>query len=149
MIRRLAADPADPVGSAGPREIARILGAAFDDPAQRWSPGSVASTLAAPGVVGLLAEGGCAVLRVAADEAELLTIAVLPAARGRGLGAALLDACLAESAALGARRLHLEVAAANSPALALYARAGFVETGRRRGYYGAHGDALTMARVLG
>ncbi len=133
-------------------DIARLLAAAFDDPGQRWSADSVAATLAAPGCLALLAPGGCALLRVAGGEAELLTLAVAPEARRRGVGGALLDRCLAEAAAAGADRLHLEVGAANAGALALYARAGFAETGRRRGYYaGPAGreDALLMSRATG
>lgn len=146
MIERLRGDPA----RARSAEIARILALAFDDPGQRWSAASVASTLATPGAVALLAPGGCAVLRVAADEAELLTIGVAPDARRGGLGRALITACLDAAAAAGAERLHLEVAAGNGPALALYAALGFAETGRRRAYYaGPQGreDAVLMART--
>lgn len=147
MIERLVGAAAQ-ARSAG---IARILAAAFDDPARAWTAESVAATLSAPGTAALLAPGGCALLRVAADEAELLTIAVVPEARSRGLGGALLGASLQEAAALGAVRLHLEVGAGNVAALALYASAGFTRTGLRRGYYrGPKGreDAVLMARDL-
>ena len=147
MIRRLEGAGA----VAHSAEIARILAAAFDDPAQQWSAESVAATLGTRGCTALLAPGGCALVRTAGGEAELLTIAVAPEARRRGLGAALLDGCLAEAAAAGAERLHLEVSAANAPAIALYTRAGFAETGRRRGYYAGDGgreDALLMSRSL-
>ena len=95
--------------------------------------------------------GACAILRTAADEAEILTIAVLPAARRQGRAARLVRACLGEASAAGAARLHLEVAGSNAAARALYLSAGFVETGRRPGYYrGASGreDAVLMRREL-
>ena len=145
MIERLTGAEAE----ARSAEVARLLGASFESAAQRWSTDSVAATLAMPGVVALVTPGGCALLRVAADEAELLTIAVAPGARRQGLGARLLAACLAEAAKRGAARIHLEVGAANAPAIALYQAAGLVRTGRRPDYYaGPEGreDALIMSR---
>ena len=84
------------------------------------------------------------------DEAFVQTMAVAPAAQGRGLGALLLDALLQEAARRGHRTTSLEVRADNEPAQRLYARRGFVRDGVRRGYYtGAAGertDAWTMTR---
>ena len=75
---------------------------------------------------------GFAVARqVAPDEYEILNMAVDPAVRRRGLGRTLLATLLA----LPGRILYLEVRASNTPARALYASAGFVESGVRRGYY--------------
>lgn len=147
MIERLTGAAA----AARSAEIARVLAAAFDAPSQRWSAASVAGTLGIPGTTALIAPDGCALVRTAADEAELLTIAVMPAARRRGTGAALLGACIETATAAGATTLHLEASAANAPALALYRRAGFSETGRRPGYYsGPSGceDAVLMALDL-
>jgi ribosomal-protein-alanine N-acetyltransferase len=91
-------------------------------------------------------------VRLAADEAEILTLAVAPEARRRGRARALLKAAQAHAAAGGARRLVLEVAEDNAPARALYAAAGFGPVGRRRGYYdraaGAAADALVLAKDL-
>jgi len=96
---------------------------------------------------------GFAMLRVAADEAELMTIAVDPKWRGRGVGAALLNAGFADLMMSSATRMFLEVAADNVPALALYRRNGFSEIGRRDGYYarpdGEPATALVMSRNLG
>ncbi len=95
---------------------------------------------------------GFAMLRLTLDEAELMTIAVDPRWRGRGVGRALLDAGLADLMMSPARRIFLEVAADNAPALALYRRHGFAEIGRRDGYYarpdGRPATALVMARDL-
>ena len=79
--------------------------------------------------------------RCVLDEAELLAIAVREIWRGQGIGARLLQAGLA--ALPEVRSVFLEVRAANHAAQALYRRHGFVENGRRRGYYGDD-DALLM-----
>jgi [ribosomal protein S18]-alanine N-acetyltransferase len=97
---------------------------------------------------------GFAISRVAADECELLSIALDPEVRGLGLSPALLERHMGHAAQAGARTMFLEVADGNGAALALYRQAGFSETGRRRGYYsGAPGaarrDALTMQADLG
>jgi ribosomal-protein-alanine N-acetyltransferase len=86
--------------------------------------------------------------RLALDEAEILSIAVEPASRGRGLARDLLARHKGALAAEGVRRLCLEVEAGNQPARALYAGAGFAEVGRRGAYYahadGSRADALVL-----
>lgn len=88
------------------------------------------------------------------DEAELLTIGVLEASQRRGVGRALLAHLIDQLRLSGTARLFLEVRAGNLPAHNLYVQRGFVEIGRRRGYYaaGAPGaareDALVMALEL-
>jgi ribosomal-protein-alanine N-acetyltransferase len=97
------------------------------------------------------APAGFMLSRRAADEAEILTVAVAPAERGRGIARALLARHLGRLAALGITRVFLEVDDGNRPALRLYARAGFREVGRREGYYArAEGAraALTLRRDL-
>ncbi|HTL99331.1 MAG TPA: GNAT family N-acetyltransferase [Holophagaceae bacterium] len=85
----------------------------------------------------------------AAGEAELLRIAVDPARRGEGLGKALLAACEAELAASGIRELRLEVRVSNAAARALYARAGWRESGLRKAYYRDGEDAALYAKRIG
>jgi [ribosomal protein S18]-alanine N-acetyltransferase len=82
-----------------------------------------------------------------ADEAHIMTLAVPPASRRRGLGRALVKAALADPALAGVRRVHLEVRPSNEAARALYASLGFGETGRRKNYYGDE-DALLMTLDL-
>lgn len=83
------------------------------------------------------------------DEAHLLRIAVAPEHRRRGLARVLVRAVLARAAELGCTHVDLEVAADNAPALALYHALGFVEVGRRAGYYTTPpGDALLMRATL-
>ena len=73
--------------------------------------------------------------RRAIDEAEILSVALAPEARGRGHSGALLDRHLQSLAQAGVRSVFLEVEEGNRPALALYRRRGFREIGRRQGYY--------------
>lgn len=95
---------------------------------------------------------GFALSRIVGDEAEILTIAVSPEARGHGAGRALLTHHLERLARHGARTVFLEVDEGNKPALALYRRARFSEIGRRPGYYpkddGTKATAITMRASL-
>lgn len=93
---------------------------------------------------------GFSVMRIAADEAELLTITTAPEWRGCGIAHRLLEHSLEGAARQGAKRLFLEVNDGNVPALALYQRQGFTQVGRRKGYYVGEngGDALIMRRDL-
>jgi [ribosomal protein S18]-alanine N-acetyltransferase len=95
---------------------------------------------------------GFVLSRMAADEAEILTIAVSRRRRGAGLGKRLLQAHLGRLAGLGIRRLFLEVDEGNAAARALYDRLGFEEVGRRNGYYrkpdGSAATALVLKREL-
>lgn len=81
------------------------------------------------------------------DEAHLLRIAVLPASRGAGVGRALLERVFADALACACVHVDLEVARSNAAALALYARAGFVEVGVRRGYYQHPTDDAVLLRA--
>jgi ribosomal-protein-alanine N-acetyltransferase len=134
-----------------PEALARLHAACFTVP-RPWSAQEFAALLADRGVILVTESAGFALGRVAADEAEVLTIAVDPAARRSGVGARLLGALLTEAATRGATEAFLEVAADNAAALALYRGAGFAEAGRRRGYYrgpsGAATDALILRRAL-
>jgi [ribosomal protein S18]-alanine N-acetyltransferase len=110
-----------------------------------WTRQDLAELLAAPGVTGLLlqAEGrdvGVALCRVAADESELLTLAVRPTERRRGMGRRLLTAMIDRMREAGARALFLEVGADNPPARRLYDAMGFQVIGTRPAYY-RRGDA--------
>jgi ribosomal-protein-alanine N-acetyltransferase len=96
---------------------------------------------------------GFALLRLAADEAELVTIAVDRKWRGKGIGRALLAAAFADLMLSPAQKIFLEVADDNAAAIALYRAHGFAEVGRRSGYYprpdGTPATALVMSRNLG
>lgn len=124
--------------------LAAIHAAAFP-PAQAWDERDFAAQLGFPGVTGLIhPEGGLILLRVVADEAEILTLGVVPRARRLGIGRALLGAAMALASAAGARVMFLEAAEENRPALSLYRALGFREQGRRRAYYPGGSNALTL-----
>lgn len=133
-----------------PEALADLHARAFTVP-RPWRAAEIAGLLASPHVFLIAAPGGQGFLmgRAVAGEAELLTIAVAPEARRQGLGAGLVARFLAEAAARGAEAAHLEVAADNAGAIALYEGAGFVRQGLRRGYFetpaGQRIDALVMA----
>jgi ribosomal-protein-alanine N-acetyltransferase len=86
--------------------------------------------------------------RRAADEAEILSVAVGSPDRGRGFAGRLLALHLRRLAGLGIRHVFLEVDEANAAARSLYTRAGFQPVGRREGYYQAPGGQGTAALVL-
>jgi [ribosomal protein S18]-alanine N-acetyltransferase len=87
--------------------------------------------------------------RLVAGEAEILSVAVAPGWRGRGLSRPLLDMHLRRLAGLGARTVFLEVGEKNAPAGRLYRRAGFYDVGHRQGYYEGGATALVLRRDLG
>jgi ribosomal-protein-alanine N-acetyltransferase len=95
---------------------------------------------------------GFAVSRMAADEAEILSIAVAASHRGRGLSNRLLLTHLGHLAGRGVRTVFLEVEENNQPARRLYQRAGFAIAGRRERYYrdanGQQLNAVLMRRDL-
>ena len=120
--------------------------------AEVWDAPAFASLLAMPGCFGYLAGDaepeGFILCRAAADEAEVLALAVGPRFRRRGVASALFEAARRAAAAGGARRLFLEVAVDNEGARQFYAACGFKEVGRRRDYYCPGGDALILGTAL-
>jgi ribosomal-protein-alanine N-acetyltransferase len=134
-----------------PADLARLHARAFTTP-RPWTGPEFAALLSDPPVVLLTEAAGFLLARVAAGEAELLTLAVDPDARRQGTGARLVRAFLDTARARQATEAFLEVAADNAAAIALYDRAGFVAAGRRPRYYappeGPRIDALVMRARL-
>lgn len=136
-------------------EVMAIMQRAFDPEfGEAWTRSQCAGILPMAGVALTLARDavseaalGFSLLRTVADEAELLLIAIDPAARRQGVGRALIEHFVDHATRCGATRLHLEVRDGND-AFSLYHAAGFEIGGRRRLYYrGANGrqyDALTL-----
>ncbi|MEL6750751.1 MAG: GNAT family N-acetyltransferase [Pseudomonadota bacterium] len=143
------------------KQIATLHAKGF---ARGWSTGEIAALDSEASVTTFVVrcegEGdaeacGFVMLRQAADEAEILSIAVDPDTRGGGFGHALMGAAIRHCQSERFARLILEVDAGNVPAVALYQRLGFRETGRRVGYYAndaepaaARHDALVMELSL-
>jgi ribosomal-protein-alanine N-acetyltransferase len=130
--------------------IAKLHAAAFR---HGWSDGEIERMLLERNIVAHRATSGRALQgfilsRLAGGEAEILSVAVASARRGRGLARALLNLHLRRLAGLGARAVFLEVDEDNEPARRLYQRAGFREVGRRPGYYQQGRDKAATALVL-
>jgi [ribosomal protein S18]-alanine N-acetyltransferase len=118
-------------------------------PDERWGAEAILAQLLLPGGFGLVdPAGGMLLARVAADEAEILTLAVVPAARRSGIGRGLLEAAAVRAAAAGARTMFLEVAENNSAAHSLYSTLGYRLVGRREKYYPDGAAALALACPL-
>jgi ribosomal-protein-alanine N-acetyltransferase len=149
----LHVEPAEP-GDA--EELARIHAQGFF---RGWSREELAQFLEQAECTMLVAcdarrrLAGFILVRLIGDEAELLSIAVDPKWRGKRVGQALLRAALDDLLFSAARRMFLEVDERNTAALRLYRSHGFVEVGKRKGYYprpdGSTATALVMAADLG
>lgn len=131
--------------------LAALHAQCFDE---AWDEPAFATFLCDSLTFALIAEEGCAfiLIRGAADECEILSLGTHPKSRRSGLARALLRAGAEEARRRGARRMFLEVAADNGPALALYSTMGFSPTGRRPYYYirGARNaaDAVILSAAL-
>ncbi|GAB4386353.1 MAG: hypothetical protein Kow0022_15070 [Phycisphaerales bacterium] len=80
--------------------------------------------------------------------ARIYSVAVLPDARGMGVGRCLAEALLLEFARAGARRTYLEVRVENSPAIALYESLGFRRVSALPDYYARGQHGLRFCRSL-
>ena len=131
--------------------LAALHAACFRD---AWDAGAIAGLLAGPGAFAIHCQDGFVLARSAGGEAEILTLAVAPSARGKGLGRALLQAAIVRAEEQGAYAMFLEVGSDNPHALALYAGLGFTKVGMRKGYYSSAsggsggGDALVLRLSL-
>lgn len=141
------------VSEATPRDAAAIAALHAASFRRGWSEQEVETLLLDRNVIAhraLIANKftGFIMSRKAADEAEILSVAVNTRQRGRGLARSLLTLHLRRLAGLGTRTVFLEVDEHNQPALRLYDRAGFQEVGRRPNYYPTAGGKTAAALVL-
>lgn len=145
-----------------PRDAEMLERLHREDFSRPWSSAEFEALLMQPPVFGFAAvetgrpraaAAGFVLARLAAGEAEIVTVAVARACRRLGLGRRLMDAVLRELYGQRAEALFLEVDEANAPAIALYRRLGFRQVGRREAYYsgpdGTRSGALVMRRDLG
>jgi len=120
---------------------------------RNWTQRDFIELLASPGVFGFLllrtgTPSGFLLARAVADEAEILTIAVLMPCRRQGGAERLLRETLATARGRGARAVFLEVSEDNKTAIQFYIKQRFREVGRRPQYYGRRGVAATAAIVM-
>jgi ribosomal-protein-alanine N-acetyltransferase len=153
LIRRLLGRAAPAILDANARDgaaIAAVHAASFH---RGWSEDEVVALLIERSVAAHCVHLGGKLVgfimsRRAADEAEILSVAVAGHCRGRGLARDVLRHHLRRLAGDGVRTVFLEVDEGNAPALALYRRAGFREVGRRPNYYTAAGGRPAAALIL-
>ena len=82
------------------------------------------------------------------DEAEILRVVVENSVRLQGVASSMLNSLFAWLKEHGCKKVFLEVNNQNYPAVSLYKKLGFLEIGRREGYYGKNEDAITMSKDL-
>jgi ribosomal-protein-alanine N-acetyltransferase len=144
MIQAASADDAALLGELHAR--------AFE---KAWSADEIAKLMQNDAVFAILSRDaeprGFVMAWAAAGDSELLTVAVVPEARRKGVGASLVTSAGVAALVRGAASMHLEVAEDNHAARALYAKLGYEEAGRRHAYYAGEGgavDAIVMRRNL-
>lgn len=137
---------------ATPRDLAALADLHARAFARAWDELAMKNLLDGRGVFALVAQeddlNGFILARVAADETEILSVAISPDMRQRGLASQLLERACHRATGEGAVRIFLEVAAANQPARNLYEKYGFREVGRRKAYYEGGDDALVLSAGL-
>lgn len=152
-LTRMFGSPAaavEPAAARDARRLAQLHGASFH---RGWGEGEFGQMIAESNTLvhRLRVKNrvvGFAVSRLAADEAELMSIAIDQACRGRGLSRDLLNVHLGHLAGRGIKTVFLEVEENNQPARRLYQRAGFSPVGRRERYYRDSGGQDLNALVL-
>jgi len=159
FVARLLARTEPTFAEARPRDAAAIAAIHAVSFQRGWGEEEVSRLLIDRAVVAHYAKiGGAKVAgalvgfilsRMAAGEAEILSVAIAPAQRRRGMARPLLDLHLRRLAGLGTEAVFLEVDEHNAPARRLYQRANFYEVGRRQGYYEGGAAALVLRRDLG
>ena len=122
--------------------LSRIHRHAFPE-GEGWNAGSMTELLNMPGADYILQPEGFILFRTACDEAEIITLAVLPENRRQGAGSRLVALMREEIQPIA--KIFLEVENENEPALGLYKKLGFVQVGFRRNYYGPDKHGIIMA----
>lgn len=135
-----------------PVELAELHRQCFQVP-RPWTADEFRDFLKSANTYLITCPDGFLLGRLGGPEAEILTLAVAPSGRRKGVGRALVDEFLAVAGEHGGEQMFLEVASDNLAAIALYRSAGFRQSGLRKDYYRSpHGrkiSALVMQRGLG
>ncbi len=153
FLRRLFGRGEPHIAPAHVRDAAAIAALHAASFHRGWSEEEVENLLLDPQVLAhsLRVGGGFAgfvMSRCAADEAEILSIAVTRRCQGRGLARRMLTMHMRRLAALGVKALFLEVAESNRAAIALYRKAGFRDVAKRPNYYPMPDGTTAAALVL-
>jgi ribosomal-protein-alanine N-acetyltransferase len=144
----------EPIPDGAAEALAVLHRACFpDDP---WEADALSRIMALSGGFGWLAweedePAGFILVRDLGNECEILSFGVTPRWRRRGIGQALLQTAIDETARRGLPSIVLEVAVDNDPAIELYNTVGFSGVGRRARYYrrpDGHTDALILRLAL-
>ncbi len=126
-----------------PKQLAAIHAECFTLP-RPWSAEEFTDLLKSRNIFQCNLPAGFALGRVAGPEAELLTLAVLPAEQGQGIGRQLVRQFEGEAIRRGASEAFLEVAVQNDAAIYLYRSEGYRDAGMRKDYYdGPKGSKLS------
>jgi ribosomal-protein-alanine N-acetyltransferase len=157
LLTRLFSRGEPALSEATPRDaaaIAKLHAASFN---RGWSEDEIDRLLIERNVLTHRATVGGRLVgfimsRIAAGEAEILSVAVAASYRGKGLARRMLNLHMGRLLGLGVQVIFLEVDEGNAAARRLYRRAGFAEAGRREGYYatadGTRATALVLRRDL-
>ena len=154
LLARLFGGPTPTISEARPSDAAAIAALHKASFQRGWGEDEVYRLLVETNVMANRTMSGGTMVgfilsRLAAGEAEILSIVIAPAQRGRGYARPLLDLHLRRLAGLGVRSIFLEVDEHNATARALYRRAGFYDVGRRQSYYQTGASAMVLRRDLG
>ena len=132
---------------ADPTQMAQLHARCFTQP-RPWSAAEFADLLADRNCLTVVEPHGFAIARIVLDEAEILTICIVPESQNQGHGSRLLAALHGAAIQRQVKTIFLEVAETNMPARRLYATSGYSEAGIRRNYYESSGKAAVHALVL-
>ena len=118
-----------------------------------WNEPSLASLLSHPGNLSYITvvadmPVGFLLSRIAADEIEILALAVRPKWRRQGLANQMLERLITQARDTGVHKIYLEVSEVNESAQELYGKRGFAQVGRRAGYYQRRNGPAVDARIL-
>jgi [ribosomal protein S18]-alanine N-acetyltransferase len=140
-----------PLSEGDLESVLAIESASFSRP---WTRRHFLDEIASPFGIPLVAQApdgsiaGYLCLKLVLDEAEILDVAVAPAKRGSGIGRTLVEHAVSLCRGRQVALLGLEVRVGNQPAIALYRRLGFRESGRRKRYYEDGEDAMLMDYIF-
>jgi len=140
-----------PAAAAVSGALAGLHATSFED---HWPEDAILALLSREYVHGFVAmvndsePVGFILIQVIAEEAEILTICIVPAHRSKKAGRLLLETAIGQARERGATKMFLEVAETNLAARRIYGLAGFVPVGRRKAYYPGGGGATGAADAL-